>query len=593
MRKSTGPLLGVAVFAAMLVWTWGTWPDVLVDFGGELYVPWRLAEGDVLYRDVAYFTGPLSPYVNAAVFRVFGASLLALVVANLAVLAGIAGLLHRLVARIAGDLAAAAALVVFLTLFAFAQLESIGNSNYVCPYSHETTHGALLALAALLVLARWLESRRTIWIATLGFLVGLAFLTKVEVFLAVAAAALVGLALGSRADESGSGSLVRSAAVFVGCALLPVAIAFGALSTAMPPAAAWHGTLGAWPYTLDGRVADLAFYRWVLGTDRPAENAAKLAISAGKWLAVFGPAGALALWFRGSRRTGLLACGAGAALAVVLLLGRKPTPETWIEAGRPLPLFAALLLVAPLAAAWKAKTERVARQRAILAVSFGLYALLLLAKIFLHARINMYGFALAMPATLLLAAALVAWIPARIERAGGSGSLFRGFALGALAVAILAHLAIMNVFFVRKTVTVGEGRDAFRADGRGAYVNAAVAAIRSKLAPGQTLAAMPEGIMINYLARAKAPGRYINYMPPEVIMFGEERILADFRKSPPDLVAVVHKSTAEYGLPWFGVDYGASLMAFVRAWYSPSTLIGGEPLRQETTFGIRLMERGK
>src|SRR5260221_4353091 len=275
MRKSTGPLLGVAVFAAMLVWPWGTWPDVLVDFGGELYVPWRLAEGDVLYRDVAYFTGPLSPYVNAAVFRVFGASLLALVVANLAVLAGIAGLLHRLVARIAGDLAAAAALVVFLTLFAFAQLESIGNSNYVCPYSHETTHGALLALAALLVLARWLESRRTIWIATLGFLVGLAFLTKVEVFLAVAAAALVGLALGSRADESGSGSLVRSAAVFVGCALLPVAIAFGALSTAMPPAAAWHGTLGAWPYTLDGRVADLAFYRWVLGTDRPAGNAAK------------------------------------------------------------------------------------------------------------------------------------------------------------------------------------------------------------------------------------------------------------------------------------------------------------------------------
>lgn len=593
MRKCLGPLVCVLVGVTMLLWTWGTWPDVLVDFGGELYVPWRLAEGDVLYRDVAYFTGPLSPYFNAAVFRVFGASLLALVVANLTVLTGIAVLLHRLVARIAGDLAAAAALVVFLTLFAVAQLESIGNSNYVCPYSHETTHGALLALAALLVLARWLESRRTIWVAALGCLVGLAFLTKVEVFLAVAAAALVGLALGSRTDESGSGSLARSAAVFVGCAVLPVAVAFGALGTAMPFAAAWHGTLGAWPYTLDGRVADLVFYRWVLGTDRPAENAAKLAISAGKWLAVFGPAAALGLWFRGSRRTGLLTLGAGAVLAVVLLLALKPTPETWIEAGRPLPLFAALLLVAPLAAAWKTKTEIAARRRAILAVSFGLYALLLLAKMFLHARINMYGFALAMPATLLLAAALVAWIPARIERAGGSGSLFRGFALGAFAVAIFAHLAIMNVFLARKTVIVGEGKDAFRADARGPYVNAAVVAVRSKLAPGRTLAAMPEGIMINYLARAKAPGRYLNYMPPELLMFGEAKILSDFRATPPDLVAIVHKSTAEYGLPWFGVDYGANLMAFVRAWYTPSTLIGGEPLRKETAFGIRLMERGR
>src|SRR5258705_3383483 len=99
MRRWAGPLVGVLVGAAVLVRTWGTWPDVLVDFGGELYVPWRLAEGDVLYRDVAYFTGPLSPYFNAAVFRIFGASFLALVIANLVVLGGIAVLLHRRVEK--------------------------------------------------------------------------------------------------------------------------------------------------------------------------------------------------------------------------------------------------------------------------------------------------------------------------------------------------------------------------------------------------------------------------------------------------------------------------------------------------------------
>ena len=30
-------------------------------------------EGDVLYRDVAVFNGPLSQYFNALCFRVFGA----------------------------------------------------------------------------------------------------------------------------------------------------------------------------------------------------------------------------------------------------------------------------------------------------------------------------------------------------------------------------------------------------------------------------------------------------------------------------------------------------------------------------------------
>ena len=38
---------------------WSVGPDPLIDFGRELYVPWRITEGDVLYRDVAYFNGPV------------------------------------------------------------------------------------------------------------------------------------------------------------------------------------------------------------------------------------------------------------------------------------------------------------------------------------------------------------------------------------------------------------------------------------------------------------------------------------------------------------------------------------------------------
>jgi len=42
-----GPFVIAIAAGAMLRWTWGTWPDVLVDFGRELYVAWRLAEGEV------------------------------------------------------------------------------------------------------------------------------------------------------------------------------------------------------------------------------------------------------------------------------------------------------------------------------------------------------------------------------------------------------------------------------------------------------------------------------------------------------------------------------------------------------------------
>src|SRR5207244_2348842 len=78
-----GPLVLLGLGAALFVWTRDTWPDVVVDFGRELYVPWRLSAGAVLYRDIAWFNGPFSAYANALLFRLAGPSLQVLVAVNL------------------------------------------------------------------------------------------------------------------------------------------------------------------------------------------------------------------------------------------------------------------------------------------------------------------------------------------------------------------------------------------------------------------------------------------------------------------------------------------------------------------------------
>src|SRR5437868_11709522 len=65
--------LVIGVFVFMTAWTWFGWNDPVIDFGRELYVPLKITQGKVLYRDIAYFNGPLSPYFNALVFKVLGA----------------------------------------------------------------------------------------------------------------------------------------------------------------------------------------------------------------------------------------------------------------------------------------------------------------------------------------------------------------------------------------------------------------------------------------------------------------------------------------------------------------------------------------
>src|SRR5207249_8319465 len=101
-----GPALITIAAAGMLAWSWGRWPDPVLDFGRELYVPWQLADGKVLYEDIAYFNGPLSPYFNALWFRIFGASLRTLVYVNLAIVAWLLVVLYDLLARLGGRIAA-------------------------------------------------------------------------------------------------------------------------------------------------------------------------------------------------------------------------------------------------------------------------------------------------------------------------------------------------------------------------------------------------------------------------------------------------------------------------------------------------------
>src|SRR5215217_4972709 len=95
-RAAVGLSVVLLTLIAMLAITWRTWPEPVTDFGRELYVPWQLSQGKVLYRDIAYFNGPLSPYFNALIFKLLGPGLMKLASVNIAILIAIEFMLYRL-----------------------------------------------------------------------------------------------------------------------------------------------------------------------------------------------------------------------------------------------------------------------------------------------------------------------------------------------------------------------------------------------------------------------------------------------------------------------------------------------------------------
>ena len=106
-------LLGLLLFARNPA----GWMEPLVDFGRELYVPWQLTQGKVLFRDIAYLDGPLSPYVNALWFSLLPVSIRTLEVANLAVVATVSWLIFALLGRLGSAVAAGRFLFLLIRLY--------------------------------------------------------------------------------------------------------------------------------------------------------------------------------------------------------------------------------------------------------------------------------------------------------------------------------------------------------------------------------------------------------------------------------------------------------------------------------------------
>ncbi len=206
----------------------------------------------------------------------------------------------------------------------------------------------------------------------------------------------------------------------------------------------------------------------------------------------------------------------------------------------------------------------------------------------LHARVADYGFALALPASMLAATAMLEWLPRWVTRRGGYGALPRAVGVCLMAGFLVVHLAGSGVFFGPEDASRGKRSRPFlrrrtrRLRGPGGRF------LEQEVPAGQSLAALPEGVMLNFLSKRENPTPFVSFMPAELLFFGEQRMLHTFQAHPPDWILMVHRSAEEYGLRFFGRDYGRALDSWVRRNYEVVRLLGKPPL-VDRQFGILIL----
>jgi len=582
-------LLLSILFAALAAWSWGKWPDLLVDFGHELYIPWQLAKGEILQRDIAYIYGPLSQYFNGFLFYLFGPSLQLLVASNIAILALIVALLSRLIERFSDRVTSLAATALFLAVFAFSQYQGIANYNFICPFTHESTHGLLLAITMIYLLERYLRRQKRIFVLGGGLAFGLAFLTRAEISFAALAAAAVILGVPLFIEPARRRAQLTAGALFLAAALIPPLIFFIYFIGKIPPVAAFQAVIGSWNTLAESSVADSPFYRATMGVDRPLLNAGRMLLSSAATLAAIGIIAGLSRLVP-ERTKWQFALGTGAGIALVAAAPFLPLSR--VAYG--LPVVCAVTAAACFLATIRPNRELIVKKSLLPLCAWSTFALALLGKVVFNVRFAHYGYYLASPAMIVLVVVLVRSIPRTLGR---RGLFFRIVAISFLIALSVQQLRISDSFYRLKQYPVGEPPNTIlhynpETTGTGWVFRNALQWIGTNLPPDATLMALPQGVMLNYLSGHTNPTPYIQISMTEILLYRESKILEAIKEHPPDYIALVHVESGEFGVSYFGVDFrfGARIMAWVRENYDELVIFGQRPL-QQPGFGILIMRQ--
>ncbi len=585
-------LLFVAVCGCLLAAGWGKWGEFLIDYGREISIPWRIVRGEMLYRDISFAYGPLSPYTQALLFALFGPSLTVVLVADAAILGLILLAAAWLVFLVTDVTVAVCAAMVLVVISGLNHMMGIAIFNLLTPYSHALTYGLALSLASLVVLTDHVRRPTSGKALGIGLLAGLVLLTKPEVCVGLAGALAVGGVLLFRGPACPVARTLRHLGFFSLGLLVPSLVAFGALASVSSPGQALLFMTRAWGPIFDDRVTNLAFIqKFVFGTRDLHDNLWALcrSLSENALIAAYiFSVGVLAKPFK--RRLSVL----GPITAVVLTwflatcFSREDAYRLVVDIPRAWPTLMALALAWLLFRQWRAPRGGPVAPGTMALATLAALALGLCAKIFINATLLHYGAMLLGPAGLVWSMGLLWFVPAMH---GNEANARKASFAGALTLVVLflwPIIALSQEYFASRTERVSTARGTLVLDGRGRFVRELLAWLDREAAPGETLAVLPEGAMLNFLSGHPNPTAYDNILLWDYLIHGEKRIEEDFQAAPPDWIALIHRPTPEYEVGLFCQGYGRGLCQWIADNYDQVALWGAVP-NKDNRFGLMLL----
>ena len=590
------PLILIFAFIAMLMVSWLKWADVLVDFGRELYLPWRICSGDMLYKDMAHLFGPFSPYFNAFIFKIFGVSYFTLILFNIVILGMFILILYIVLTKTTSRAAAFMSCFVVITVFAFSQYSYVGNYNYISPYSHEAIHGVMLSLLSIYLLYSYSINKKLICLMSAGLLLGIVFLTKPEIFLAALCSSLLYFLLLLCKIRNNKSFMIKSLTVFFISSILPLICFTLYFYTEMSLTDSLRNICRSYVLSINKSIINSTFYAINMGFYNLEVNLYRLIYFSLIAILCIILAMLSTHFYKKYKHKNFLSALclsylSACVLIVLFYLKRR-------NVGIPIPVL--ILVIFAILLYKYIRLSKVNDNNSsiyLLLLLLSVFSGLLLMKTIFNARIEHYGFYLSLPSVILLIVMIIWFLPEFLKKKGEGALLFRNVMILIIIIIVGKFVFSSNGFYRMKTFSIGKNYDRIKTYEQtnlyfyGYAIKKTINWINDNIGKKETFAVLPEGVMLNYLTRRKNPTKYTNFMMPELICYGENNIIKDFEFNSPDYIILIHQLPSEqYGVGHFGKGslYGEKIMKWINKNYKSCKLFGNEPFMNEK-FGVKIL----
>ena len=591
-------------FAIALVVSWQRWGNPLVDCGREMNQPLRLLQGEMLYSDVRHIYGPLSPYLNASLYKIFGPSLGVLYGDGIATAALILALTYWIARRLMGPAAAAASTLSVMWLCAFKQA-----GNYILPYSYSALHGCALGLLSVAMLVKAISNSRETastregeqkrssrgagYLILAGVFAGLATLAKTEMGFAAMA---TGLTTSVLAGYPVLRRLTVCAAMFV----LPAVSIVAGVYSLIAHQAGWATLFKDSFLFLNNLPPALVYFnKRVSGFDEPVQSLIQMFGAAVRLGCVAAMVAAAGMLLGGRKResrgempvAGMSRADAGLirvaqlwlilALSLFVFFSIPALGAIGWDRGpylaMPLILLALLLIGARNARSDVTQSREIGSDTLIL-LAVTVYALASLARVVLRVRSGGAYSSYLLPASIILFTYAWSCVFAGRFRDPSVRRIVSGIWIGLILADVLGTAPLLAYRFrERNTYTLSTPRGTIIAvPDLGQAVDEAIRFISAETNPGESVAVLPEGTSLLFFTGRRNPLREEITTPGYLDDAGEQRAIQRLADSNTPLILVTNRPTPEFGAAVIGQDYCKRLMGWVEQNFQRVATFGPE-----------------